>query len=95
MYFSLLAIDRSHSFTYCTPFQATEDVVDMMIVAEVCSMLRRLVGFVCFIYSPDAVQAMEEVCHLTLVIFFVVRFLLVANTQLTPFRLWRRYVLFL
>ena len=68
--------------------------MDMMIVAEVCSLLRRLVGFVCFIYSPDAVQAMEEVCHLTLVIFFVVLFLLVANTQLTPFRLWRRYVLF-
>jgi hypothetical protein len=35
----LVVFDRSHSYTYCTPFQAMEDVADMMtVVAEVCSL---------------------------------------------------------
>ena len=39
MYFPLVVFDRLHSYTYCTPFQAMEDVADMMtVVAEVCGL---------------------------------------------------------
>ena len=92
--FPLAVIDRWFSLTYCTPFQAMEDVVvDMTIVAEVCSLLRRLAGFVCFhLLTGCRLGYGGGMCFVSCCIDLFVLFF-VSNTQSTPFRLWRRYVI--
>ena len=70
MYFHV-GFNRSFEVTYRTPFQAMEDVEDMMIAAaEVCNLFGRSF-LVRRCNSPVVVQATAEVCDFRLVVLFV------------------------